>query len=137
VGVHGWSYGGFMTLNLMLNAPDVFRCGVAGAPVTSWMNYDTIYTERYMGLPKENAEAYKSTALPPKAANLKGKLMIMHNIEDDNVLFQNTLQMIDALENAGKQFEFVLYTQKSHGVSGPPARHRDQAMVDFFDHHLK
>jgi dipeptidyl-peptidase-4 len=137
VGVHGWSYGGFMTLNLMLNASDVFRCGVAGAPVTSWMNYDTIYTERYMGLPKENAEAYKSTALPPKAANLKGKLMIMHNLEDDNVLFQNTLQMVDALENAGKQFEFVLYTQKSHGVSGPPARHRDQAMVDFFDRNLK
>jgi dipeptidyl-peptidase-4 len=137
VGVHGWSYGGFMTLNLMLNAPDVFHCGVSGAPVTSWMNYDTIYTERYMGLPKENAEAYKSTALPPKAANLRGKLMIMHNIEDDNVLFQNTLQMVDALEQAGKQFEFVLYTQKSHGVSGPPARHRDQALVDFFDRNLK
>ena len=137
VGIHGWSYGGFMTLNAVLNAPDVFKCGIAGAPVTSWMNYDTIYTERYMGLPKDNVEAYKSTALPPKAKNLKAKLMIVHNFEDDNVLFQNTLQMTDALQQAGKQFEFMLYPQKSHGVGGPAARQMNASMLDFFERNLK
>ena len=122
-----------MTLNAVLNAPEVFKCGIAGAPVTNWMNYDTIYTERYMGIPDENREAYASTALPPKAKNLKAKLMIVHNFEDDNVLFQNTLQMTNALQLAGKQFEFMLYPQKSHGVSGIAARQMNQSMLDFFD----
>jgi dipeptidyl-peptidase-4 len=137
VGIHGWSYGGFMTLNAVLNAPNVFRCGIAGAPVTSWMNYDTIYTERYMGLPAENREAYASTALPAKVKNLKAKLMIVHNFEDDNVLFQNTLQMTNALQLEGKQFEFMLYPQKSHGVGGVAARQMNQSMLDFFDRNLK
>ena len=137
VGIRGWSYGGFMTLNALLNAPDVFRAGVAGAPVTDWRNYDTIYTERYMGLPSANAEGYKKTALPQAARNLKGSLMIMHNLEDDNVLFQNSVQMMAALERAGKQFETVLYTQKTHGVTGAETRHRDAAMLDFFERRLK
>ena len=137
IGIHGWSYGGFMTLNALLNAPDVFRCGISGAPVTSWMNYDTIYTERYMGLPKENADAYKNTALPPKAANLKARLMLIHNYEDDNVLFQNSLQMTNALQNAGKQFEYMLYSQKTHGVSGAAADQMNAAMLDFFERNLK
>jgi dipeptidyl-peptidase-4 len=137
IGIHGWSYGGFMTMNAMLNAPDVYRCGFSGAPVTSWLNYDTIYTERYMGLPSENPEGYRNTALPPKAGNLKGKLMVAHNFEDDNVLFQNTLQAVDALELAGKQFEFMLYPQKAHGVTGAAARQMNQMMVDFFDRNLK
>jgi len=137
IGIHGWSYGGFMTVNAMLNAPDVFHCGFAGAPVTSWLNYDTIYTERYMGLPKDNPDGYKETALPQRAGNLKGKLMVAHNFEDDNVLFQNTLQLTDALQRAGKQFEFMLYPQKSHGVGGPAARQMNQMMVDFFDRNLK
>jgi dipeptidyl-peptidase-4 len=137
IGVTGWSYGGFMTLNLLLNAPDMFRAGFAGAPVTNWLNYDTIYTERYMGLPKDNGTGYGSTALTAKAGNLKGALMIVHNIEDDNVLFQNTLQMASALQNAGKQFQLMLYPQKSHGVAGSAARHMDQAMLDFFEQHLR
>jgi len=137
IGIHGWSYGGFMTLNAMLNAPDVFRCGFSGAPVTSWLNYDTIYTERYMGLPSENPEGYRHTALPPKAGNLKGKLMLAHNFEDDNVLFQNTLQAISALQLAGRQFEFMLYPQKAHGVTGAASRQMNQMMLDFFDRNLK
>ncbi len=137
IGIHGWSYGGFMTLNALLNAPDVFRCGISGAPVTSWMNYDTIYTERYMGLPKENIDAYKNTALSPKAANLKAKLMLVHNYEDDNVLFQNSLQMTNALQNAGKQFEYMLYSQKTHGVTGRAAEQMNAAMLDFFERNLK
>ncbi len=137
IGVYGWSYGGFMTLNLMLNAADLFHAGAAGAPVTQWVNYDTIYTERYMGLPDENPEGYAETALPPRAANLKGKLMIVHNFEDDNVLFQNSMQMIDALQRAGKEFEFMLYPQKSHGVTGPVRRQLNQSLTDFFERNLK
>jgi len=136
VGVTGWSYGGFMTLNMLLNASDMFHAGFAGAPVTNWLNYDTIYTERYMGLPEDNAKAYASTSLPPKAANLKGKLMIAHNLEDDNVLFQNTVQMIEALENAGEHFELSLHTQKTHGVGGAAARQMEAAMLDFFERSL-
>jgi len=79
VGITGGSYGGFMTINALLNAPDVFKAGASGAPVTSWINYDTIYTERYMGLPKDNPDGYKETALPAKAGNLKGHLLIYHN----------------------------------------------------------
>jgi dipeptidyl-peptidase-4 len=137
VGVRGWSYGGFMTLNAMLNAPDTFKAGAAGAPVTDWRNYDTIYTERYMGLPEANTDGYKNTALPQRAANLKGPLMILHNFEDDNVLFQNSLQMMDALERAGKLFQLVLYTQKTHGVTGPEAQHVNASMLEFFERALK
>jgi dipeptidyl-peptidase-4 len=137
IGITGTSYGGFMTINAMLNAPDVFHAGVAGAPVTNFINYDTIYTERYMGLPKENPDGYQATALTAKAANLKGKLLIFHNFEDDNVLFQNTLQMTNALQLAGKQFEFMLYPQKTHGVTGAAVRQLQQMTVDFFDRTLK
>jgi len=137
IGIHGWSYGGFMTANAMLNAPGVFKAGFAGAPVVNWMNYDTIYTERYMGLPKDNPAGYRDTALPPKAKNLKGKLMLVQNFEDDNVLFQNSIQLVSALELAGKQFEYMLYTQKAHGVTGVATNHLNQLMVDFFERSLR
>ncbi|MEP7355555.1 MAG: DPP IV N-terminal domain-containing protein [Acidobacteriota bacterium] len=137
VGIRGWSYGGFMTLNAMLNAPVTFRAGAAGAPVTDWKNYDTIYTERYMGLPSVNVDGYKNTAMPQNAKNLKGPLMILHNLEDDNVLFQNTVQMMEALEREGKQFELTLYTQKTHGVTGGDVNHMNAALLGFFERHLK
>ncbi|MGB9457477.1 MAG: DPP IV N-terminal domain-containing protein [Bryobacteraceae bacterium] len=137
IGIHGWSYGGFMTVNAMLNAADVFKAGFAGAPVTSWINYDTIYTERYMGLPKDNPDGYRDAALPPKAKDLKGRLMLVHNFEDDNVLFQNSIQLTSALQLAGKQFEYMLYPLKTHGVSGPDAQQMNQMMVDFFERSLR
>ncbi|MGP8246881.1 MAG: S9 family peptidase [Bryobacteraceae bacterium] len=137
IGIHGWSYGGFMTANALLNAADVFHAGFAGAPVTNFLNYDTIYTERYMGLPKDNAEAYRATSLASKAGNLKGKLLLVHNFEDDNVLFQNSLQLVNALELADKQFEYMLYPQKTHGVTGPAAQQMNQLMLDFFDRTLR
>jgi dipeptidyl-peptidase-4 len=137
IGITGTSFGGFMTINAMLNAPGVFHAGVAGAPVTNWINYDTIYTERYMGLPKDNPDGYRDTALPPKAANLKGKLLIFHNLEDDNVLFQSTLQMTNALQLAGKLFEFMLYPQKTHGVTGTASRQLQRMTLDFFDRALQ
>lgn len=136
VGVYGWSYGGFMTLRLLLHDGDIFRAGFAGGPVTSWRNYDTIYTERYMGLPSENDGGYRASALAPQAARLSGRLMLAHNIEDDNVLFQNTLQFTNALQAAGKQFEMQIYAGRTHGVTGVDARQMNRAMVDFFDRSL-
>ena len=137
IGIFGWSYGGFMTLYSLLNAPEMFRAGISGAPVTNWRNYDTIYTERYLGLPEENAEGYKLSSPVNAAAKLQAKLLLVHNTEDDNVLFQNTLQMIDALEQAGKQFELRLYPQKSHGVSGSARKNMMEAMAAFFDRNLR
>jgi dipeptidyl-peptidase-4 len=137
IGIHGWSYGGFMTVNAMLNAPEVFRAGFAGAPVTNWMNYDTIYTERYMGLPAGNPTGYRDTALTPRARNLTGKLMLVQNFEDDNVLFQNSLQLVSALELAGKQFDYTLYPQKTHGITGADVQHLNQLMVEFFERSLR
>ena len=137
VGITGWSYGGYMTLRCMLLAPDVFKVGVAGAPVTDWHNYDTIYTERYMGLPAENKKGYEASSNVRAAAKLEGKLLIEHNIEDDNVLFQNTMQMANALERADKQFFMQIYPQKTHGVSGELRRPLLEETVAFFDHNLK
>jgi dipeptidyl-peptidase-4 len=137
VGIYGWSYGGFMTLYSLLNAPDMFRAGIAGAPVTNWRNYDTIYTERYLGLPSENAEGYRASSPVDYAARLKAKLLIIHNFEDDNVLFQNTAQMTDALEQAGKVFDMVIYSGKSHGVTGPVRKQLLETLTDFFEKNLK
>ena len=137
VGIYGWSYGGFMTLYSLLNAPDVFRVGIAGAPVTNWRNYDTIYTERYLGLPSENVDGYRASSPLDYASNLKAKLLIVHNIEDDNVLFQNTVQITEALEQAGKRFDMAIYTGKSHGVTGPVRRQLLETLTDFFEKNLK
>lgn len=137
VGIYGWSYGGFMTLYSLLNAPDVFRAGVAGAPVTNWRNYDTIYTERYLGLPSENPEGYRASSPVEYASKLKAKLLIVHNLEDDNVLFQNTFQMTKAFEDAGKTFDMVIYPLKTHGVSGIDQRQLLEETTSFFEKNLK
>ncbi len=137
IGITGWSYGGYMTIRALLFAPDIFKVGVAGAPVNDWHNYDTIYTERYMGLPDANAQGYDASSNVKNANKLEGKLLIVHNMEDDNVLFQNTMQMADALEKSDRQFFMQIYPQKTHGVSGPLRRPLYQEMTDFFDAHLK
>lgn len=137
IGIYGWSYGGYMTLYSLLNAPDLFKAGIAGAPVTNWRNYDTIYTERYLGLPSENEEGYRLASAVTYADKLKATLLVVHNIEDDNVLFQNSLQMAVALENAGKVFSLVPYPMKSHGVSGPLRKGLLQLTTEFFEKNLK
>jgi dipeptidyl-peptidase-4 len=137
IGIHGWSYGGFMTLYALLNAPDLFRAGIAGAPVTDWRLYDTIYTERYLGLPSENEEGYRLSSPVHQAGQLKAKLMMAANFGDDNVLFQNTFRMMNALTQAGKQFEMRIYPQKTHGVSGPERKHMLEAFAVFFEENLK
>jgi dipeptidyl-peptidase-4 len=137
IGVQGWSYGGYMTLMCLLHAPEVFKAGIAGASVTDWRNYDTIYTERYMGLPSDNEEGYKAGSPVTAAANLKGKLLLVHNIQDDNVLFGNALQMMNAFQLAGKPFDTLIYPQKSHGVTGRAATHMRQQQLDFLNEALK
>ena len=137
MGIFGWSYGGYMTLYTLAHAPGVFRAGIAGAPVTHWRNYDTIYTERYMGLPAENAAAYDRASALTYAADLKDNLLLVHNLEDDNVHFQNTVQMIDALERAGKLFSVMVYTQKTHHVSPPERRQLYETLTEFFEKNVK
>jgi dipeptidyl-peptidase-4 len=136
IGIYGWSFGGYLTLYSLLHAPDLFKAGVAGAPVTDWHNYDTIYTERYMGLPYKNAEGYDRSSNVLAAGQLAGKLMIVCNFEDDNVLFQNTMQMMTALHKANKEFEFMLYPLKTHGVTGSLSEGMQQQMTDFFVRNL-
>jgi dipeptidyl-peptidase 4 len=137
VAIHGWSYGGYMTLYALANAPNVFKAGIAGAPVTDWHNYDTIYTERYMGLPEENPEGYKRSSPQTNAGDIKARLLIVHNIEDDNVHFQNTMQMAAALEKKGKLFQMLVYPQKSHAVHGEAHKQMLEAMLAFFETALK
>ncbi len=122
IGIWGWSYGGYMTLNAMFRASDDFKAGFSGGPVTDWLFYDTIYTERYMGLPQENAEGYKDSSPVKYAAQLKGKLLIAHGTGDDNVHFANTLAVINDLIEAGKYAEVLPFPGRGHGVSDLPAQ---------------
>ena len=137
LGMYGWSYGGYMTLYTLTNAPGLIKAGIAGAPVTNWLNYDSIYTERYMGLPDENAQAYKTSSPTSTAANLASKLLIVHNVEDDNVHFQNSVQMANELEKANKLFWMLVFPEKSHGVTGPERRQLLEATTHFFEENVK
>ena len=121
IGIWGWSFGGFMTTTAMLQAPDDFKAGFAGGPVTDWHFYDTIYTERYMGLPKDHEQDYKNCSPVTYAAGLKGKLLIAHGTGDDNVHYSNTLALINSLINQGKYVEVIAAPGRGHGVSDPPA----------------
>jgi len=137
VGIWGWSYGGYVTCMALLTAPEVFTVGVAVAPVTDWKNYDTIYTERYMGLPEKNRAGYRYGSASTHAANLEGKLLIMHGMLDDNVHFQNTVQLARALIRAGKQFDMMAYPQAYHGIGVNHARpHLFRKMFSYFATHL-
>jgi dipeptidyl-peptidase-4 len=137
VGINGWSYGGYMALQCLLHAPEVFKAGIAGAAVSDWRNYDTIYTERYMGLPQDNEEGYRLSSPVHHAANLKGKLLLVHNMQDDNVLFANALQMMNALQQANRPYETLIYPQKSHGVMGKARTHMNHRLTEFFEENLK
>jgi dipeptidyl-peptidase-4 len=122
IGIWGWSYGGYMTLHAMFEGGDDFKVGFAGGPVTDWRYYDTIYTERYLGLPQKNEKGYQDSSPVKYAAQLKGKLMIAHGTGDDNVHFANTLAVINDLIEAGKYVEVLAFPGRGHGVSDPPAR---------------
>ncbi len=132
----GWSNGGSMTLYGLTHSSR-FKAGISVAPVTSQRNYDSIYTERYMGLPKDNARGYDDSIVSA-AGNLHGSLFLAHGTSDDNVHFQNTVQMTDALIKAGKVFRLMIYPNKTHGISGTAARtHLFHLMDDFWNKELK
>ncbi|MBS1841322.1 MAG: S9 family peptidase [Acidobacteria bacterium] len=122
IGIWGWSYGGHMTLHLMFEAGDIFKAGFAGGPVTNWHYYDSIYTERYMGLLPENEKNYVASSPVTNAGQLRGPLLIAHGTGDDNVHFANTLDVVDALIAKGKSAEVMPFPGRGHGVSDPLAR---------------
>jgi dipeptidyl-peptidase-4 len=122
LGIWGWSYGGHMTLHAMFEAGDIYKVGFAGGPVTDWHFYDTIYTERYMGMLPKNEQGYKDSSPIKNAGNLKGKLLIAHGTGDDNVHYSNTLSLIDDLISGGKYVEVMAFPGRGHGVGDAPAQ---------------
>lgn len=137
LGIWGWSYGGYFTAYAMTHS-DIFRAGISGAPVTDWRNYDAIYTERYMDLPKDNPEGYDTSSVVQSAASLSGRMMIIHGERDDNVHISNSLQMAHALQNAGKVFDMMIYPKNRHGIVAPAQKHHLQkTMTEFLETHLK
>jgi len=133
IGIWGWSYGGHMTLHAMFEAGDDFKAGFAGGPVTDWRYYDSIYTERYLGLPQKNEKGYQDSSPVKYAAQLKGKLLIAHGTVDDNVHFANTLSVINDLIELGKYVEVLASPGRGHGVTDPPAlRVLMQRVTQFF-----
>jgi dipeptidyl-peptidase-4 len=138
IGIWGWSYGGYMVLEAMFNRGDVYKAGVAVAPVSDWRLYDSIYTERFMKLPADNKDGYDASAPLAQVDGLKGPLLIMHGDADDNVHVQNSVALIRKLIDAGKNFDFMMYPQKEHGITGSADRlHLYRKMTEFFDRHLK
>jgi dipeptidyl-peptidase-4 len=135
VGIMGWSYGGFMASLAMTKGADVFKMGIAVAPVTNWRYYDNIYTERFMRTPQENASGYDDNSPINHVDKLKGKFLLVHGMADDNVHFQNSADMITALVKANKQFDFFAYPNKNHGIYGGNTRNHLFSMM--YDYILK
>ena len=136
LGWWGWSWGGTFTLNAMTNSPR-FAAGVAVAPVTDWRNYDSIYTERYLGTPAENNDGYRDYSVVNTAQNLKGRLLIMQGTGDDNVHMGNSIQFIQRLVDAGIPYDLQLYPRKTHSIAGPESRtHLYQRILSHFNLYL-
>ncbi|HUD83061.1 MAG TPA: S9 family peptidase [Candidatus Saccharimonadales bacterium] len=136
VGVYGWSGGGSMTLNLMFRSPELYKVGVAGAPVPDETLYDSIYQERYMGLPADNPAGYKAGSPITHAGGLQGKLLIIHGTGDDNVHFQGTQRLLNKLIELNKQFSFMEYPNRRHGLTPADLSHRDILRFGFFEQYL-
>ena len=137
LGVHGWSYGGFMTISLMTNYPDVFKVGVAGGPVIDWKWYEVMYGERYMGTPDTNKEGIEACSLIPMAKNLKGKLQIIIGMNDPTVVPQQALSFIDACTEAGTQPDFFVYPGEGHNMMGHKSVHLHERITQYFEDYLK
>jgi dipeptidyl-peptidase-4 len=131
----GWSYGGFMSSLALTKGADVFKMGIAVAPVTNWRYYDNIYTERFMRTPQENPKGYDDNSPINHVDKLKGKYLLIHGMADDNVHFQNSADMITALVKANKQFDFFAYPNKNHGIYGGNTRNHLFSMI--YDYILK
>lgn len=137
LGVHGWSYGGFMTISLMTNYPDVFKVGVAGGPVIDWKWYEVMYGERYMDTPESNPDGYRQTSLLDKAKNLKGKLQIIIGMNDPTVVPQHALQFLNACTEAGTQPDFFVYPGEGHNMRGHKSVHLHERITQYFEDYLK
>ena len=137
MGVHGWSFGGFMTTSLMLRHPGIFKCAVAGGPVIDWSLYEIMYTERYMDTPQENLKGYEDNNLLTKTKNLKGKLLMIHGAQDNVVVWQHSMRFIKACVDNGVQLDYFAYPGHEHNVLGPDRVHLMQKITDYFDDFLK
>ena len=137
LGVHGWSFGGFMTISLMLNYPDVFKVGVAGGPVIDWKWYEVMYGERYMDTPQQNPEGYAKVSLIDKAKNLKGKLQIITGYNDNTVVPQQCLSFLNACIKAGTQPDFFAYPGERHNMRGHASVHLHERITQYFEDYLK
>lgn len=137
LGVHGWSFGGFMTTNLMCSYPDVFKVGVAGGPVIDWKFYEVMYGERYMDTPQENPEGYESSNLLNKAKNLKGRLQIIVGYNDPTCVLQHSLSFLRKCEDAGTQPDYFVYPGDGHNMMGHDMVHLHERITRYFDDYLK
>ena len=137
IGVHGWSNGGYMTLMLLAKHSEAYACGVSGAPVTDWALYDTHYTERYMDLPKANQAGYREASVFTHLDGLRSKLLLIHGMADDNVLFTNSTRLMSDLQKRGTPFELMTYPGAKHGLRGSDLLHRYRLTEDFFARCLK
>ncbi|MFV0211209.1 DPP IV N-terminal domain-containing protein [Empedobacter falsenii] len=137
MGIHGWSYGGFMTTSFMLRKPDVFKVGVAGGPVLDWTQYEIMYTERYMESPQDNPEGYKTSNLINRTKDLKGKLLMIHGAQDPVVVWQHSVDFVREAVKNGVQMDYFIYPGHEHNVRGKDRVHLMQKITDYFDLYLK
>jgi dipeptidyl-peptidase-4 len=137
LGIHGWSFGGFMTTSFMLKHPEIFKVGVAGGPVIDWNLYEIMYTERYMDSPQNNPEGYKKANLLDKVQNLKGNLLMIHGAQDNVVVWQHSMKFLKAAVDNGVQLDYFVYPGHEHNVSGKDRVHLMQKVTDYFDEYLK
>ncbi len=137
MGIHGWSYGGFMTTSFMLRKPDVFKVGVAGGPVLDWSMYEIMYGERYMDTPQSNPDGYAENLLMDKTKNLKGKLLLIHGTQDATVVWQHSINFLRNAVSNGVQVDYFVYPGYEHNVRGKDRIHLMQKISDYFDLYLK
>ncbi|MFT3901857.1 MAG: DPP IV N-terminal domain-containing protein [Niabella sp.] len=137
MGIHGWSFGGFMTTSFMLRKPDVFKVGVAGGPVLDWSMYEIMYGERYMDTPQTNPEGYAANKLLDKTQNLKGKLMLIHGTDDNVVVWQHSINFLRNAVSNSAQVDYFVYPGHEHNVRGKDRVHLMQKITDYFDLYLK
>ena len=137
IGIMGWSYGGFMASLAITKGADVFKTAIAVAPVTNWRYYDNIYTERFMRTPQENASGYDENSPINHVDKMKGNYLLIHGSADDNVHYQNTMEMINAMVEADKQFDLFIYPNKNHGIYGGNTRnHLFKMMFNYLKENL-
>ena len=137
IGVHGCSYGGFMTFNLMLLHPETFKVGVAGGPVTDWKYYEIMYGERYMDSPQENPAGYKETSMIDRAGDLQGRLLLIHGDEDPTVVMQHNLEFIASAIKKGTHPDLFIYPGQGHNMIGRDRVHLHEHITRYFDDFLK